>query len=46
MGCHYLIVPGEIIFDHLASKDKTYASVEGARTFDFVNEWLKKEGRF
>jgi pimeloyl-ACP methyl ester carboxylesterase len=30
MGCHYLIVPGEIIFEHLAAKDKTYASVEGA----------------
>lgn len=30
MGCHYLIVPGEITYDHLASKDKTYATVEGA----------------
>lgn len=30
MSCHYLIVPGEVIFDHLAAKDKTYASVEGA----------------
>jgi hypothetical protein len=30
MSCHYLVVPGEIIFDHLASSDKTYASVEGA----------------
>jgi hypothetical protein len=30
MTCHYLVVPGEIIFDHLASKDKTYAAVEGA----------------
>ncbi|OBZ94486.1 hypothetical protein ADU59_14875 [Pararhizobium polonicum] len=30
MSCHYLVVPGEVIFDHLASKDKTYASVEGA----------------
>lgn len=30
MGCHYLVVPGEIIFDHLGSKDKTYATVEGA----------------
>jgi hypothetical protein len=28
--CHYLIVPGEIVFDHLASKDKTLAYVEGA----------------
>ena len=30
MSCHYLIVPGEIIFDSLASADKTYAAVEGA----------------
>jgi hypothetical protein len=30
MSCHYLVVPGEVIFDHLASKDKTYATVEGA----------------
>lgn len=30
MSCHYLVVPGEVIFDHLATKDKTYASVEGA----------------
>jgi pimeloyl-ACP methyl ester carboxylesterase len=30
MSCHYLIVPGEALFDHLASKDKTYVSVEGA----------------
>ena len=30
MGCHYLVVPGEIIYDHLAAKDKTYATVEGA----------------
>ena len=30
MSCHYLVMPGEIIFDHLASRDKTYASVEGA----------------
>jgi pimeloyl-ACP methyl ester carboxylesterase len=30
MGCHYLIVPGEIIYNHLASTDKTYAGVEGA----------------
>lgn len=30
MSCHYLIVPGEIIFDRLASSDKTYAAVEGA----------------
>jgi pimeloyl-ACP methyl ester carboxylesterase len=30
MSCHYLVVPGEIIFDHLGSNDKTYAAVEGA----------------
>jgi hypothetical protein len=30
MTCHYLIVPDEIIFDHLSSKDKTLAFVEGA----------------
>ena len=30
MSCHYLIVPGEIVFDHLAATDKTYAAVEGA----------------
>jgi pimeloyl-ACP methyl ester carboxylesterase len=30
MSCHYMIVPGEIIFDHLAAKDKTFAAVEGA----------------
>ncbi len=30
MSCHYLIVPGEIIFNHLASTDKSYAAVEGA----------------
>jgi hypothetical protein len=62
MGCHYLMVPGELIYDRLASKDKTYASVQGAthgfapckpeygdttkRTFDFVDEWLSKDGRF
>lgn len=62
MGCHYLVVPGEIIFDHLAAKDKTYATVEGAthgfqscqpqygdttkRTFDYVDGWLSKPGRF
>lgn len=62
MGCHYLIVPGEIIYDRLATRDKTYATVEGAthgftacrpaygdtmkRTFDFVDEWLGKAGRF
>jgi hypothetical protein len=62
MGCHYLMVPAELIYDRLASKDKTYAAVEGAthgfspckpeygdtmkRTFDFVDEWLSKQGRF
>ncbi|MBC2665389.1 hypothetical protein H7F51_07640 [Novosphingobium flavum] len=35
MGCHYLVVPGEVIFDRLASKDKTYAAVEGA-THEFT----------
>ena len=62
MSCHYLVVPGEIIYDHLASKDKSYASVEGAvhgfspckpeygdtvkRTFDYVDTWLSRPGRF
>jgi hypothetical protein len=56
------VVPGEIIFDHLGAKDKTYAAVEGAthlfnacrpeygdtakRTFDFVDAWLGRPGRF
>ncbi|HEX4266563.1 MAG TPA: hypothetical protein VHY36_01650 [Steroidobacteraceae bacterium] len=30
MSCHYFIVPGEIVYDHLASRDRTYAAVEGA----------------
>lgn len=30
MSCHYLVVPGEIVFNHLAASDRTYASVEGA----------------
>jgi hypothetical protein len=30
MTCHYLMVPNEIIFDHLASKDKELVFVEGA----------------
>jgi pimeloyl-ACP methyl ester carboxylesterase len=30
MSCHYLVVPGEIIYDHLAARDKTFAVVEGA----------------
>jgi len=62
MTCHYFAVAGEIVYDHLASKDKTYAAVEGAThmftpcrpqygdtvkaTFDFVNAWLSKPGRF
>jgi hypothetical protein len=62
MTCHYFIVPGEIVYDQLASRDKTYAAVAGAshmftacrpqygdtveRTFDFVDAWLSKPGRF
>ena len=62
MTCHYLVVPGEIIFNHLASKDKILVGVEGAlhefnackpeygdtvkRTFDYVDNWLSKPGRF
>jgi len=62
MTCHYLVVPDEIIFDHLGSKDKTLVAVEGAvhnftpcrpeygdtvkRTFDQVDAWLGKAGRF
>lgn len=30
MSCFQFVVPGEIIFDHLAARDKTYAAVEGA----------------
>jgi len=30
MTCHYLIVPDEIIYDHLAAKDKELVMVEGA----------------
>lgn len=30
MTCHYLVVPGEIIYDHLGSTDKTFVGVEGA----------------
>jgi pimeloyl-ACP methyl ester carboxylesterase len=60
--CHYLFVPDEIIFDHLAAKDKTYVAIEGAnhgfgpcrpqygdttkRTYDFLDDWLSKPGRF
>lgn len=29
-SCHYLLVPDEIIFDHLGSKDKTLVFVEGS----------------
>jgi len=30
MSCHYLVVPDEIIFEHLGSPDKTLQAVEGA----------------
>lgn len=30
MGCHYLMVPAEKVYDNLAVSDKTYAAVEGA----------------
>lgn len=30
MSCFHFVVPDEIIYDHLAARDKTYASVEGA----------------
>ena len=30
MSCHYLVVPGEIIFQHLAARDKSYGAIEGA----------------
>jgi hypothetical protein len=30
MTCHYLMVPGEIIFNHLAARDKQFVLVEGA----------------
>ena len=30
MTCHYLVVPGEIVFDHIAAQDKTLVGVEGA----------------
>lgn len=62
MTCHYLVVPQEIIFDHLQSKDKTWVGVEGAahnfgpcrpeygdtvaRTFDYLDTWLKQADRF
>jgi pimeloyl-ACP methyl ester carboxylesterase len=62
MSCHYLLVPAEIIFDHLAARDKNMVVVEGAthlfapcrpeygdtlkRTFDYIDSWLSKPGRF
>lgn len=62
MTCFHLVVAGEVTYNHLAAKDKTYAAVEGAlhgfapckpeygdtvkRTFDFVDGWLAKPGRF
>ncbi len=62
MSCHYLMVPDEIIYDHLAAPDKQLVFVEGAthgfapcrpehgdttaRTFDYVDGWLKQPGRF
>lgn len=30
MSCHYLVVPDEIVFRHLAARDKTLMAVEGA----------------
>jgi hypothetical protein len=30
MTCHYLIVTNEIIFNHLAARDKQFALIEGA----------------
>lgn len=30
MGCHYLVVPGEIVFEHLSAHDKTLMTVDGA----------------
>ena len=62
MGCHYLMVPGELYYDRLPAKDKTMTVIEGAthgftackpqygdttkRTFDYLDEWLSKAGRF
>jgi hypothetical protein len=31
--CFQFVVPSEIVFDHLAAKDKTYAGVEGSEHF-------------
>src|SRR5262249_39703633 len=30
MTCHYLVVPDEIVFNHLAARDKQFTLVEGA----------------
>jgi len=30
MGCHYLLVPDEIIYTHLRAQDKSFAAIEGA----------------
>ncbi|MCC7463547.1 MAG: hypothetical protein IT480_13930 [Gammaproteobacteria bacterium] len=62
MSCYYFVTSSEIIYDHLAAPDRTYAAVEGAlhgftpcrpeygdtlkRTFDFVDDWLSRPGRF
>jgi pimeloyl-ACP methyl ester carboxylesterase len=29
-NCSWLVVPGEIIYEHLAAKDKTYVAIDGA----------------
>ena len=29
-NCSWLVVPSEVVYDHLAATDKTYAAVEGA----------------
>jgi pimeloyl-ACP methyl ester carboxylesterase len=34
-SCSHFVVPGEIVFDHLAAQDKSYVAVEGAG-HDFV----------
>ena len=30
MSCHYLVVPGEVIYERLGAKDKTLMAIEGA----------------
>lgn len=61
-SCSSFVVPGEIVYDHLAAKDKSYVAVEGAahdfapckpeygdtskHTFDFIDSWLARPGRF